>query len=463
MNKEHREILRRSRVKIVEDLIIEEIWDKLEEKEVFTPMMIEYIKAEKTRPDQVRKLIDDLQRRGPHAYKKFIDCLKEGGHAHLANYISNKEAEICGCTLPFTEEQTSRNSPSDNSFHPIEPNPSPAHAPPIAPNPSRFHVQESSIIGVGDPGQNMEDARVEIEAMDNSEDIDQNDSIPIQNSQIEGDAIVYSVPASSSLHVTSTGYTGRDDQYKMESNPRGLVLIINNREFHTLPSRPGTEHDGAGLREMFISLGFLVDEKSNLTAAEISQNLWDLARYPQLAAVDSLVVVILSHGNENDTVYGVDGNTLSCNKITEPFDSRNCQMLHHKPKLFIINACRGDAEDIGSLSTSVQPDKVDADAWSLEPRPEVSVSNNASRLPTLQDMIIASSTLPGHVSWRDDRNGSWFIKAIVEVFQDLSRTHHVTDLLVRVNRKVAQNLHEDRVQLPEPKVMLVKDWFLNPI
>ncbi|KAK3586315.1 hypothetical protein CHS0354_019975 [Potamilus streckersoni] len=451
MNKEHREILRRSRVKIVEDLIIEEIWDKLEEKEVFTPMMIEYIKAEKTRPDQVRKLIDDLQRRGPLAYSKFMDCLKEGGHAHLANFISNKEAEIYGRSLPYTEEQTFRTSPSEKSFQSAEP------------KPSQFHVQETSIIGVGDAGQNKEDARGEVEAMDNSEDIDQNDSIPIQNSEMEGDAIIYSVPPSSSLNVTSAGYTGRADQYKMESSPRGLVLIINNRNFWTLSCRPGTEHDGKKLGEMFVSLGFLVDEKNDLTALEISQNLENLSKYPQLATVDSLVVVILSHGKENDTVLGVDGSVLTYNKITEPFNSKNCPVLHNKPKLFIINACRGDAEDIGCLSTSVQPDRVDADIMSLDSRPEVTVSYNPSRLPILQDMIIAASTLPGHVSWRDDHKGSWFIQAIVEVFQNHSRTHHVTDLLVRVNGKVAQNLHQDRVQLPEPRVLLVKDWFLNPI
>ncbi|KAK3586316.1 hypothetical protein CHS0354_019976 [Potamilus streckersoni] len=448
MDEAHKEILRKSRVKIVEDLLIDDILDKLLEKEVFTAMMLEYIMAEKARPDQVRKLIDNLQRRGPDAYDKFILCLREGGHAHLANYILNTEAELRGWSLPYNG--TSRNSVSEQSSQTMEP---------IL---SLLHVQET---GHGNAGQNMADTRGELESMDDSDDSNQNTFIPVQDTQMEGDAVPYIVALSTSQYITESsnkGYTGGKEQYSMESNPRGLVLIINNREFDKQKPRPGTEYDGTMLRDMFIHLGFAVDQICDLTAFGMKEKLKHLAEYPMLHYVDSLVVVILSHGLKDDTVCGVDGSVVKYDEITELFDSKNCPLLHHKPKLFIINACRGDKENTGSQGSSIQADRVDPDIVVIPPRPKGNAFQSQP-IPTLQDMVIAASTLPGHVSWRDDNKGSWFIQAIVEVFQEFSKTHHILDMLVRVNRRVAQNLHKNKVQLPQSINMLTKDWFLNPI
>lgn len=52
------------------------------------------MQATNPRPDKVRKLLDDLSRRGPEAFDKFLLCLDESGHNHIATYIREKERQL---------------------------------------------------------------------------------------------------------------------------------------------------------------------------------------------------------------------------------------------------------------------------------------------------------------------------------------------------------------------------------
>ena len=59
-------------------------------------------------------------------------------------------------------------------------------------------------------------------------------------------------------------------EYKMNSTPRGLLLIINNHDFRgNFENREGTDIDCEGLRNLFMDLGFGVEVRANLTALVI--------------------------------------------------------------------------------------------------------------------------------------------------------------------------------------------------
>ena len=73
---------------------------------------------------------------------------------------------------------------------------------------------------------------------------------------------------------------------------------------------------------------------------EIRITLEYLSKLDALQHIDSLLVAILTHGSE-EMVYGVDGEPVSMFEVFQPFTSERCPALHHKPKFFIINACRG--------------------------------------------------------------------------------------------------------------------------
>ena len=63
---------------------------------------------------------------------------------------------------------------------------------------------------------------------------------------------------------------GRKDAYKMSSKPRGMALIINNRNFTCgMKERVGTDKDAENLFHLFNWLGMATIRKDNLTGKEM--------------------------------------------------------------------------------------------------------------------------------------------------------------------------------------------------
>uniref|UniRef100_A0ACB8EDP8 Uncharacterized protein n=1 Tax=Sphaerodactylus townsendi TaxID=933632 RepID=A0ACB8EDP8_9SAUR len=94
MEEAQRQLLQRSRVRLVEKLQVEPLWDLLVHREIFTQDMIEEIQRAGTRRDQARQLITDLQTRGKAALPTFIWCLRKTGQEDLAILLSE------GCNRP---------------------------------------------------------------------------------------------------------------------------------------------------------------------------------------------------------------------------------------------------------------------------------------------------------------------------------------------------------------------------
>lgn len=57
--------------------------------------------------------------------------------------------------------------------------------------------------------------------------------------------------------------------YKMDTNPRGLGIIINNKNVTGKQTRNGAEEDGKRLQKLFEYLGFTARLYEDLTAAEM--------------------------------------------------------------------------------------------------------------------------------------------------------------------------------------------------
>ncbi|TNN08539.1 Caspase-8, partial [Schistosoma japonicum] len=134
-----------------------------------------------------------------------------------------------------------------------------------------------------------------------------------------------------------------DDYYKMNSTRKGICLIINNMMFwHSdFQNRSGCDVDEKSLEKVFESLNFLVKLLRNLSAGEIQAQLEHLGKKTNHNEYDCLIICLMSHGTIG-RIYGVDGNSLSIHELTSLFTSDNCPTLAGKPKLFFIQACRGD-------------------------------------------------------------------------------------------------------------------------
>ncbi|EDO41263.1 predicted protein [Nematostella vectensis] len=237
-----------------------------------------------------------------------------------------------------------------------------------------------------------------------------------------------------------------DDIYKMNRDPHGWCLIINNVRFDAdsgLKSRAGSDIDASNLQSLFMSLRYRVKRLNDLTMRQMKNTLFDFAKNNHKNS-DSVVVCILSHGLEG-RIYGVDGGLLNISDVISMFNGYQAKDLIGKPKLFFLQACRG-----GDFDHGARMEQIDS-------------PTDKSSLPSEADFLIAYATVPGYVSWRHQEKGSWFIQALVEVFKTDATTEDVLSMLIKVNRKVALEFESfnRKKQMPSPVVMLTKKLFFN--
>lgn len=129
--------------------------------------------------------------------------------------------------------------------------------------------------------------------------------------------------------------------YKMTSTPRGIAVIISNKNFlessgQHFSSREGTEVDREALKRLFKILQFKVEIYNNQTKAGIRRVAVEMAAFDH-SKYDAFIFAVLSHGREG-VVYGTDG-IIPIRDITSSFTQ--CRSLAGKPKIFFFQACQG--------------------------------------------------------------------------------------------------------------------------
>jgi len=63
-----------------------------------------------------------------------------------------------------------------------------------------------------------------------------------------------------------------------------------------------------------------------------------------LPEYSGLMVFITSQGGEGGKLFGSDGNAVTIEQLSALFSASNCQDFIEKPKIFIIQACRGEQD-----------------------------------------------------------------------------------------------------------------------
>lgn len=228
--------------------------------------------------------------------------------------------------------------------------------------------------------------------------------------------------------TTALSSSDENGIYKMSSNPRGQVLIINNQNFGGwYKDREGAHVDSKNLMNLFKGLGFYVRSYRNLSKFGTFEAISNFSALFGQIEVDMAIVCILSHGEENDRFATADGMLIDFEHVMSKFNNDNCPQLKGKPKLFIFQACRGQRVDNGTI-VSCKGDEIDGGVTRCrEP-------SSFQKGLTWEDMIIAHSTLPGFVSHRDKAKGTWYIQSICEVFEKQAKDTRLIDMLIEVSR-----------------------------
>ena len=139
----------------------------------------------------------------------------------------------------------------------------------------------------------------------------------------------------------------------------GVIINIENFDTPSLMKRDGSAKDMKRIMGLLDTYGVEYNKEINITAEGMKDTLiklkeWDLGSY------SGLIVTIMTHGGVGNALFGKDGKTVQLKELAKIFSSAECEGLRNKPKIFIVNACRGSKEDIAERdSIQIPKDSLD--------------------------------------------------------------------------------------------------------
>ncbi|GLV43873.1 Death related ICE-like caspase [Carabus blaptoides fortunei] len=242
------------------------------------------------------------------------------------------------------------------------------------------------------------------------------------------------------------------DAYPMHHRKR-KAIIFNHEIFEhdNLLRRLGTQADVDRLNIVLKSYNFEVFVHNDLELGHFCTTLEEI-RKEDFTDVDCIAIFVLTHGKWNK--LAAKNFYYTPELLWNTFTAERCPSLGGKPKMFFINACRGEMKDygveyVGNLVTD-----------GPNPNPEIKY-----KLPIHTDILIAFSTVEGYVSHRNEVNGTWFIQTLCEILSDdRCNGMEIKQILTRVSRRVAIrcNLRNSKTsQVPTVVSTLIRDLHFN--
>ncbi|XP_059194582.1 caspase-2 isoform X3 [Centropristis striata] len=457
MLEQDKRALRRRSAILCKQLVVDELLiQSLQADEILTESMAESIMAEQTSHKRSWRLLLLLPKRGPRAFSSFCSALRETEQQHLCELLAQ------------SPEKDSRETPVETIQPEEEPEGNAGRVVRQTTEKKRERFVESSYRLPTQEGIAAKRARTH-ESMEFSLDADSPINTPV-------------------LPCTPDFYLSHCQQsYRMTSSPRGLALVISNVTFDPcaatdLDPRKGGEVDDEVLRKVFTELDYSVTVNRDLTAQGMRTCIENFCRRSDHRTTDSCVVCLLSHGVEG-AIYGTDGQLLQLDWVFESFDNAHCPLLQNKPKMFFIQACRGEEMDCGveqidgpARTCSPSCEQRDAgregqgDATS---RQRGDLGRPRIKLPQRSDMICGFASLKGQrictAAMRNTKRGSWFIQELNTALRLHSRDTHLADIMVQVNGRIKERegyapgtAHHRCKEMSEFTSSLCKDLYLFP-
>ncbi|XP_042890408.1 caspase-1-like [Penaeus japonicus] len=260
-----------------------------------------------------------------------------------------------------------------------------------------------------------------------------------------------------------------DPDYNMRHKERGHALVLAYENFSSSgpPRRSCAEHDVHIVTKAFKKLNFVVTTH------------WDLRKEKFLATLkqeserdhsdhDCLAVVVMSHGgvnnNKEEFIWTYD-NKVDTTELWKNFTPEKCPSLAGKPKLFFIQACRGENVDKGVRLQRPRGLQVQTDSLPIE---------RDYAIPLYADMLMMWASYPGMFAFKSGNNGingSVFLHFLSKVLTEDGDQHDLSSMLLRVTREVAivyesyvpGNFDLDKnKQIPYTVSTLMRKVFFNP-
>jgi Leucine-rich repeat (LRR) protein len=250
--------------------------------------------------------------------------------------------------------------------------------------------------------------------------------------------------------------------YDIKKNPDGHIgyaIIINNYSFvNPITRRPeprkGSEIDVLNIIKSLQNVNIYTREPFvDKTATEMKEIMSQFARQGDFSNYSCFICVIMSHGSENHQILGVDSQPAHLlNDLVGPF--KECVSLQGKPKLFFVNACRGE-------HTPTTFEVVERENGTLLDVDTIDALMRKRRVPNEADILIHYSSVESYYSYRNTSRGSYFIESVCHELNASAGVvnSNLNDMLVDVNNRVASRYSDG--QMPQILNQLRKRFYLN--
>jgi len=208
-------------------------------------------------------------------------------------------------------------------------------------------------------------------------------------------------------------------------------------------TRHGSLVDVENLRKTFTALGnFTVKPYLDYTSEQL-KGLFSVTLCGDHSNEDFFFCVIMSHGNRVkgvDYITGSDNVDVSLDELIKPI--RECASLVDKPKIFFVQACRGEAKFGGGILQSI----TDATQVIAEYKRNNFILDNTNNMEVTtqskkfnSDHLIFYSTTKGFVSLRDPTDGTPFVRAICKVFKKSIKKASLMDMITDINKEIVND------------------------
>nr|BAL60586.1 Nedd2-like caspase [Lymantria dispar] len=412
MEQEHRRVIQNNFSSLVERTDLDSVVTSLYEKGVFSEHMTEpYRDTNEPVRDRKRKLYRDITKRGPRAFAHLVDTLSELGYWDLVRDLDPNNPFVSMPRLP-------------NSSNPIPP--------------KRELNQRTndSFVSISDQKTKTKN-ELKKKIFPTPPDLD------------NAASSITEIPEFNV--IKSTKFIEEDDNndlklYRTHGRHRGVLVVFSYVCFENNIDtfRTGADIDCAMLKKLFSGIGFREISYSNLSYEQTVDTLTVLRDV--LVDVESVFIVVSSHGYERRGTADMDircsdGKLITFYKIMSYFNNNTMPKLIGIPKVFIFQTCRGSSVEYAWVGTAASPQPMPGGTVQMDGTPEAPGTTVATRyayhkpveVPLYSDILIAHSTTPGCVSFRDKAHGSWYIQVLCEVFAKYAHNTHVDQLFTLVD------------------------------
>ncbi|XP_057366830.1 caspase-1-like isoform X2 [Daphnia carinata] len=240
--------------------------------------------------------------------------------------------------------------------------------------------------------------------------------------------------------------------YDMNHKRRGDAYIFHHTEFDLNLQLDKRENDGDLLKRLSNVLDdrleFTVKVFTNLKYKKICKEITKAANANHQNS-DCILFVFMTHGF-NDKLYARDTH-YNLDPLRLLFTAEKCRTLAGKPKIFIVQACRGDSVDGGTLIPLRANRSISASA--------MDGPNIPYKLSTHADFLIAYATVSNYGAYR-----TWFLESLCNVLDsEENQEDDFLSMMTTVQRKVAISFESElgEKQIPSLTSLLTRKIYFT--